>query len=301
MPLTDKPAVPPLSRGLAFMIGAAFFFSLMSAFVKSLGEALPSQEIVLVRSIVTLGYSYALVRWAGKALWGSNRTLLFLRGLFGLGGMSCFFWALTALPLADATVLHYTNPVMTALLAALVLGESLGRLEIGGALVSLAGVVLVAQPSFLFAQGNASLEPAYVLIALCGAFSASCAYVTVRKLRETEDPLVIVFYFPLVAAIGSVPLTAAADPAWPTLWEWGVLVLGVAGTAQVAQILLTNGLHTERAGRAMSVSYLQIVFAALWGMCFFGELPDLWSIAGAALVIGGTALVTYASNEKQEA
>lgn len=207
------------------MVGAAFFFSLMSAFVKSLGGTLPSQEIVLVRSAVTLGYSYALVRWAGKALWGNNRTLLVLRGLFGLGGMSCFFWALTALPLADATVLHYTNPIITVLLAALVLDETLGRAEIGGALLSLAGVALIAQPSFLF-DGASGLNPAYVGVALGGAFFSSCAYVTVRKLRATEDPLVIVLYFPLVATLGSIPLTAAAQPAWPTLWEWAVLVAG---------------------------------------------------------------------------
>lgn len=290
MPLTEKAAAIRLSRGLAFMVSAAFFFSLMSAFVKSLGSSLPSQEIVLVRSVVTLGYSYALVRWAGKALWGHNRKLLFLRGLFGLGGVSCFFWALTALPLADATVLHYTNPVFTALLAALVLDESLGRAEVGGALLSLAGVALIAQPSFLFSTG-ASLELAYVGVALGGALFSSCAYVTVRKLRATEDPLVIVFYFPLVATVGSVPLTAAADPSWPALWEWGVLVLGVAGTAQIAQVFLTNGLHKERAGRAMSMTYLQIVFAAVWGMLFFGEVPDLLSVAGAVLVIGGTVLV----------
>ena len=291
MPQTKSPSPPALlSRGLLMMVGAAFFFSLMSAFVKSLGGTLPSQEIVLVRSAVTLGYSYALVRWAGKALWGNNRTLLVLRGLFGLGGMSCFFWALTALPLADATVLHYTNPVITTLLAALVLDETLGRAEIGGALLSLAGVALIAQPSFLF-DGASGLNPAYVGVALGGAFFSSCAYVTVRKLRATEDPLVIVLYFPLVATLGSIPLTAAAQPAWPTLWEWAVLVLGVAVTAQIAQILLTNGLHAERAGRAMSMTYLQIVFAAVWGVLFFDEMPDLWSAAGAVLVVGGTLLV----------
>lgn len=296
MPQTKSSSAPALlSRGLLMMIGAAFFFSLMSAFVKSLGGALPSQEIVLVRSAVTLGYSYALVRWAGKAPWGTNRKLLLLRGLFGLGGVSCFFWALTALPLADATVLHYTNPVITALLAALVLGETLGRAEIGGALLSLGGVALIAQPSFLFGEiGGAGLNLAYVGVALGGAFFSSCAYVTVRKLRATEDPLVIVLYFPLVATLGSIPLTATAQPAWPTLWEWGVLILGVGVTAQVAQVLLTNGLHAERAGRAMSMTYLQIVFAAVWGALFFGEVPDLWSVAGAALVVGGTLLVARA-------
>jgi drug/metabolite transporter (DMT)-like permease len=273
------------------MIGAAFFFSLMSAFVKALGDTLPSQEIVLVRSALTLGYAYALVRFAGHALWGTNRKLLLLRGLFGLGGVSCFFWAITALPLADATVLHYTNPVITALLAALVLDERIGRAEAGGALVSLVGIVLVAQPSFLFGGDGSELRLAYAGVALAGAFFASCAYVTIRTLRTSEDPLVIVFYYPLVATLGSVPLTATVDLAWPTPWQWAVLVVGVAGAGTVAQVFLTYGLHAERAGRAMSMSYLQIVFAALWGLLFFSEVPSLLSVAGAVLVVGGTMLV----------
>lgn len=294
MPRTKKPLKQYLSSGLVSMVGAAFFLSVMSAFVKTLGSALPSQEIVLVRGAVTLVYSYLLVRWAGHSLWGHNRKRLLLRGVLGLCGVSCFFWALTVLPLADATVLHYTNPVIAALLASLFLGESLGASEVGGALLSLAGVVLVAQPSFLFETG-ASLEPAYVGVALAGAFFSACAYTTVRSLRETEHPLVIVFYYPLVSTAGSVPLTAAAEPVWPTPLEWVILVLGVAAAAQVAQVLLTRGLHQERTGRAMSMTYLQVVFAAVWGMLFFGEYPDLLSIAGAVLVVGGTVWVARGS------
>jgi len=76
------------------------------------------------------------------------------------------------------------------------------------------------------------------------------------------------------------------------VWEWLFLIIGVAGCAQIAQVCLTKGLHAIKAGRAMAVSYLQIVFATGWGLLIFQEIPDLWSLIGTALVIGGTVLVS---------
>ena len=279
------------TSGVWFMVGAAFFWSLMSLFVKLVGEHLPSQQIVMVRAVVTLGYSYALIRMSGlSSPWGNNKPLLWLRGILGFAALTCFFFALTKLPLADATVIHYTNPVFVALIAAVVLGERLTVSEMFGAALSLPGVVLIAQPSFLFGASPGGLNLLYVGVALTGAICAASAYVIVRKLRESEHALVIVFYFPLVATIGSGPTAAFADLQWPTALEWLILIAGVAGCAQVAQVLLTKGLHQERAGRAMAVTYLQIVFAAILGMLFFNEIPDVWSVAGAFLVIGGTML-----------
>lgn len=279
------------TSGLLYMVGAAFFFSLMSLFVKLVGQRLPSQEIVLVRSIITLIYSYLAVRWAQTSLWGERRGLLFLRGLFGFGGLSCFYFALTKLPLADATVIFYSNPVLTALFAALFLDERLGPTEIAGALLSFGGITLIARPSFLFGGAASELNLLYVGVAFAGALCAAGAYAVVRKLRDTEHPLVIVFYFPLVATVGSIPTAGFTSMEWPTLYEWVLLIGGVGLTAQIAQVLLTNGLHKERAGRAMAMTYLQIVFAAIWGMLFFREFPDFLSILGALAVVGGTIVV----------
>jgi len=279
------------TSGLLYMVGAAFFFSLMSLFVKLVGQRLPSQEIVLVRSVITLLYSYLAVRWAQTSLWGQQRGLLFLRGLLGFGGLSCFYFALTKLPLADATVIFYSNPVLTALFAALFLDERLGPAEIAGALMSFGGITLIARPSFLFGASASSLHLLYVGVAFVGALCAAGAYAVVRTLRESEHPLVIVFYFPLVATLGSIPTAGFTDMQWPTVYEWVLLLGGVGLTAQIAQVLLTNGLHKERAGRAMAMTYLQIVFAAFWGMLFFQEFPDMLSVIGALLVIGGTIVV----------
>src|SRR5215217_7502782 len=95
------------------MVLAAFCFSVMSMLVKLVGARLPSQEVVFVRAAVSLAVAYVLVRRARPGNWGNRKGLLVLRGLMGFAALSCFFYALIHLPLADATVIQYTNPVWT--------------------------------------------------------------------------------------------------------------------------------------------------------------------------------------------
>jgi drug/metabolite transporter (DMT)-like permease len=294
LPSSDDFAAPGLrfSRGVRYMAIAAFFFSVMSLLVKVAGQRLPVQEVVLARSSVGAALSWYSLRRRGIPLWGRNRRLLLLRGLLGYAGLSCFFYALVHLPLAEATVIQYTNPVFTALLAVIFLAEHMRPRDVLLVLLSLVGVVLMARPGFLFGGLSGGLDPIAVIVALAGAIFSAGAYVTVRRLGQTEDPVVIVFYFALVATVGSIPLTMAR-PVLPTAGEW--LALGGIGVVtQVAQVFMTRGLREEAAGRAMAVGYMQIVFAALWGLVFFAEFPDLWGGAGALVIILSTARLARA-------
>jgi drug/metabolite transporter (DMT)-like permease len=272
------------------MVATALCFSLMSLLVKLLGGRLPTAEIVCVRSAVTLVISYAMVRAAGISPWGRRKPLLLLRGLAGFGALFCFFFAVTRLPLADVTVIHFTNPVFTAILAAVFLKEPMGRREILGLALCVGGVMFVAQPALLFGAGARSLDVTVVLAALGAASLSAVAYTTVRKLRETDDPLVIVFYFPLVATPASVPFMVG-KAVWPTPVQW-LLLVAVGIVTQAGQIFLTKGLHRERAGRAMSMSYVQVIFAAAWGWLFFREIPNSLSVFGAALILCGMLVVS---------
>ncbi len=274
------------------MIGAALMFSLMGLFVKVAGERLPSQEIVLIRSLVTLGYSYLLLRWAGVSWRGQRTGLLLLRGLVGFFSLSGLYFALTRLPLADTLVLQQTSPAFTVLLAALWLGEPVGRYELLGIACSLIGVVFIARPAFLFREQTGGLDLLGVGGALLSAIFSAAAYVLVRELRRTEHPLTIVFYFPLVATVGSLPL-ALPTAVWPSTLEWLVLIAGVGLTAQVAQVWMTKGLGEELAGRAVAMNYLQVAFGVLWGVLFFDEIPSAWSFLGMALIFVGTWLAAH--------
>ena len=270
------------------MLGSALAFSVMSALVKYAGTRLASQELVFARSVVAIVISVAMLRRTGVQTLGTRRWLLLARGIWGYAALSCGFYAMTKLPLAEATMIQYLHPVFTAMLAAVVLGERADRSLAASVLLGSAGVLLVTRPAFLFDAGGVTLDPLGVAAALGGALLTAVAYVGVRELARTEHPLVIVLWFPLVSLPASLPATVAQG-VWPRGFEWLVL-LGVGVFAQIGQVCLTRGLTLEPAGRAMAISYVQIAFATLWGVLFFGEVPGVATLLGSLLVIGGTAI-----------
>src|SRR5262249_55964916 len=124
-------------------------------------------------------------------------------------------------------------------------------------------------------------------------FFSACAYVTVRTLGQGEHPLVIVFYFPLVALPASI-LTGGAHMIWPEGIEWWwLLLLGLA--TQVGQVAVTRGFASAAAGRMAAYSYVQVVFSGVWGAMLFSERPTALSLAGGALIICGALFNIRAS------
>jgi drug/metabolite transporter (DMT)-like permease len=286
-PVTAHDRAPLLSQGLRYMVAGAFFFSAMSLLVKVAGQRLPSQQIVLARSLVMVVLAAVALRRLGVPLLGTRRRLLVLRGLLGFGALSCFYFALVHLPLAEATVLQYTNPAFAAVFAIVALGETMRRREIASVVLSLAGVALVARPALLFG-GTSALDPVAVSVGLLGAILSAAAYVVVRMLG-TEHHLVVILYFAVISAVGAVPVTVMTAVA-PTAGEW-LLLLGVGLTTHAGQVFMTRGLHLERAGRATAAGLVQIVFAAVWGLVIFSDVPGPLGVVGALLVISGVLLL----------
>ena len=268
------------------MVQAAFWFAVMALLVKLAAErGLPTMQIVLARAVVTLALSTVGLVRAKQPPWGENNRLLVLRGVFGSGGFICFYAAVIHLPLAEATVIHHISPVLTAVVASLWLGERLERRVLLGMALAFAGVILIAQPAALFGGDAAAtgISWTYVAVGVAGALLASFAYVSVRKLGETEPPILVVFYFPAVAVPVSLPF-AISEWVWPDTEGW-LLLVSVGAATQAAQLALTKGLARERAGRATSVGYLQIAFAVAFGAALFDQVPGPWSWSGIALVI----------------
>lgn len=290
-----------LSPGVRAMLVSAAAFAVMSALVRALGERLPSIEIAFVRAVVTLGLSAMAVRRAGLAPFGTGknaRAWLVLRGLIGFVGLHCYFYAVTTLPLADATTLHFLNPLLVAALAPIALGEPLRRRDLVGVVLGLVGVVLVVRPSALFGASTdgtttAALPALGVAAALGGACAGAAAYLVVRRLR-TEDPRVVVLQFPLLGVPLTLPIVVGIW-IWPTPWEWALLaVMGVF--TQVGQVKMTEGLRYERAARATAVSYAQIPISIALGVVFFGEIPTGLGLLGAACIVVGTLSVAQAGD-----
>ena len=280
--------MPLVSPGVRHMAASAFFFSLMSLLVKLVGSRLPSNQIVLARGVVCLVLSYGWLRTRGLRPWGTNPRALLLRGLFGTLALLCFYYTLVTIPFAESVVLQHLNPIFAALLAAVLLRERIGARLAVATVLCLAGVLAITRPVTLFGGSDPAHDlPALGLAAgLAGAVCSSLVFVLIRSIGSREDPLVIVFYFPLVTVPVVLPLALAAW-VWPTPLEWLTLV-GVGIATQLAQVHMTRGLALEPAGRASSILYLQVALAALWGALFFEEIPDLFTLIGGGLIVAGT-------------
>ena len=280
------------------MLSSALSFSLMGVCVKAVGGRIPVGEVVLARSAVSLLLSVVMLRQAGLEPWGNRRGLLVLRGVIGTGALLCVFAALAQLPLAPATVLQYLQPTFTAALAWVVLRERIGLRMVLAALLGWLAVLALSNGTELMAllgplggwlgQRQQPLPWGGVVLAIGGALLSACAYVSVRALGRTEHPLVIVFYFPLVGLVLTLPLVAL-QPVWPTAAE-ALALVGVGLFTQLGQIGVTKGLLGMPAGRATAMSYGQVPLAALWGWWFFREPLDPDTAVAAGLVLAATLL-----------
>jgi drug/metabolite transporter (DMT)-like permease len=280
-----------ISRGVAFMLLSAAGFSAMSALVKLAGRGLPVGEVVLARALVTLLLSWLAVRRLEEP-WGRQRGRLVLRGVLGFGGLTCYYLALSRLPIAEATTLYFTTPVLTSIFAWRMLGERVRWHTAAALALGFGGVIVISQPGRLL--HGAGLDPVGVAAALTAAVFSALAYVTVRSMAQREHSEVIVFYFPLVATPLAVPWAATAFVI-PSLAQAALLV-GVGVATQIGQVFLTKSLVLERAAIVTTVGYAQVGFAMAWGLLFFhdGLRP---STAAGVLLIGLAVAIIGIGNQ----
>jgi len=275
----------------------------MNLFVKIVSTQLPSFEIVFIRRAVCLLGCVIYLQFSGIPILGpkEKRKLLTIRGCFGFCGLSCGYYAITVLPLSDATVISFFSPVLTALLAGFVLKEKLSWQDYLCTFLCLCGVIFIVRPSFIFhtvvlddgLSGGARIFA--VLIALLGAVAGALAYVTVRTIGSNVNPFVLVTYFSGISTVASV-IACAAIPSQrkmailpPINFILPLLVLSF--TALFGQALLNRGLQLEKAGKAASMNYLQIIFSLIFEITLLHTKPEITSLIGAALVFSCSILI----------
>ena len=293
------------AKGMLLVAGSAICFSCMSLLVQCIARTgVPSCQIVFlnasIRCVVAIPQLCQLTMWP----FTSTRTtgLILLRACGGFGGICCAFYAFSVLPLGDATVILFTAPVWTSLLAAAVLREKLRLTDGASILLSLAGVVLVAQPSAdLSADGERLLACG---VALIGAMSAAVAYCCVRKLGSGTSPVVLVSVFSVLSVALAPVLMAVVGQQWksirePRVWAY-ILAMGPCGYA--GQILLNRGLQMGAAAKTTLARNLDIVISFVLQLAILRDPVDLWSVVGALLITTCTLLSflkAYVDEKKQ--
>ena len=273
------------------MLISALAFALMAALVKEAGQlGIPLLQIIFVRALISVALSLIDIGRAGVHPLGHRKGLLFARGLSGFLALTGVFYALIHLSMAQATVLQYLHPVFTAMLAFLFLAERPTTATLVCIALSLLGLTSIVWP-YWTASDTAIVAMWPVLAGLGGAFGSGVAYTLVRKLVATEHPSVIVLYFPLVCAPGTL-LLGGADFIWPTATGWWVL-LGVGCFTQLGQLALTKAMQLDVASRVTSLSYVQIIFAAILGWLAFGEIPTPATLLGGGLILLGAIVSAW--------
>ena len=279
-----------VSIAVYYMLLSAMGFALMAVCVKGVsGYGIPVLEIVAARSIVSLVISYLDIKRKRISLWGTNKLLLIARGSVGALALLCVFFSVTTLPLAEATILQYTYPAFTALLALVFLKEKVQRATLLCIALSLLGLVMMVQPGSDL--GFERLPWLSLSAALLGAFGSAIAYVLVRRLSQSEDSSVIIFYFPLIALPLSL-IFLGNDFVMPSL-EALVLLLLVGIFTQVGQVGLTKAMQTEYAGTVTAYAYVQVVFSVILGVVFFNEIPQAMTWVGGSLIIAGALINVF--------
>jgi drug/metabolite transporter (DMT)-like permease len=230
-----------------------------------------------------------------------------LRYNFGVIGLAaavalatiCFFLGVMAMPLADATAIQFTSPILTAILSGMVLGERVPKAAWAAIAVAFLGVMIVLRPNFL-ELGGAAFYP------LGAAFGMAWLITFNRKSAGDAPVLVMQFTLACVAAplllIAAVTLGAVAGPQFAIGWPSSEVIAKcalVAVTASTGHLMIYWA--TTHAGAAVvsPMTYVQLLVAAALGWAWFGDAPDLVTYLGAALIIGG-GLLLWRSQKPRE-
>lgn len=281
-------------KGMLCIVLSALSFALMNVFVRLSGD-LPSAEKSLFRNLIAvLAAGFVLLRshqnlHYPRSCW----TNLILRSAFGTLGILCNFYAVDHLLLADASAIQKLVPFITILVSALLLKEKPTRLQVILVVCAFAFSLLIIKPSFSNANLGASL------IAALGAVGAGTAYVYVRKLTlQGVDKSKIIFFFSAFSLLVFIPLTLM-DFKMPTAGQLGCLLMaGLMATA--GQYSVTYAYSFAPASEISICDYTQIIFAAVFGFIFFGQVADWMSMLGYAALIG-LALINYFAGRKAKA
>ena len=273
-------------RGMLLMIGAVFLFTSMDALVKVASETYPTGQIVFFRNFVAfLPLAIFVARAGGISVLRTRRLGGHLiRAGVGLSAMVCFFLSYKLLPLGEAVALGMAGPLFITALSVPFLGEKVGIRRWSAVVVGFLGVLVMTRP------GSGIFDPA-ALIPLAAAFFLGLAMVMVRSLSRSEHSASIVFYFTITATIAS----ALSLP-----WQWvtpdwsglGILVtIGLIGGC--AQFTMTQAFRLAPAALIAPFEYLALVFAMGYGFLIWAEIPDLWLIVGAVIVMASGIYILH--------
>ena len=287
--MAQKKVLPLFSGGIQKMLLATICFTVMQVFVKELAT-MHTFEITFFRSAITALFCLTYLWYQDLPIIGNNQKLLFLRAFLGIVSMTSFFFTVQWMPFGASVSIKYLSPVFAAIAAVVLLKENVRPIQWIFFSMALLGV-------FLLKGFDNRIETWSLAIGILGAIAGGLIYPLIRKIGNSEHPFTIINYFMLTAAI---VLGILMIPFWrtPTGVEWiYLLTLGTSGF--FAQVFMTQAFQMEEVSLIAPMKYLEVVYALLIGLIFYGEAYAFMSFIGILLIFLGMILNIRFKNSRK--
>lgn len=272
-------------KSVLWMILTGMLFVSMTALVKYVGREVPPAQGAFLRYFFGLVWLVpACLRMVreplGRRVWG----LAAARGAFHSAAILFWFYALSEIPFAEVTAMNYLTPVCVTLGAALFLGERLALRRLAAIGVALIGAMVILRP------GIREVSPGHLAM-ICAALALGGSYVIAKFFADRIDAAMVVALLSVGTTVGVLPFA---------LMAWQPLSLQAAGLLFLVAALATGGHYTMTIAFKLApvavtqpVTFLQLVWAALTGIIFFGEPLDIWVVMGGALILGAVSFISW--------
>ncbi len=293
-----NPTPLPVARGplvgIAFKVSSVLIFLVMSSLLKASSD-IPAGELVFFRSFFGLPPVLVFLAATGQFRDGIRTNALgnqLWRGFVGTVSMGLGFFALTRLPLPEAVTIAYMMPLVIVILSAIFFHEQVRLYRWAAVIIGLAGVVVIAWPTFtLFQSGVDNAAAIGVVASILAATIGAVAQILVRRLVRTERSATIVLYF-----LGSSSLISLATIPFGWVMPSPIIAACLVGAGLcggIAQVLLTESYrHTEMSVVA-PFEYTSLIFSLIIGYAFFGDVPTPFMLVGALIVVGSGLFIIY--------
>lgn len=268
------------TKGILYVIMAAFGFSMMSVFVHLAGD-LPVFQKAFFRNVVALIFvtGIMLKRKIGFVPDKKNVPALLGRSFFGTVGLLCNFYAIDKLVLADANMLNKLSPFFAIVFSIFLLSERPTAVQVLSVFAAFVGSAFIIKPSL----GGYAVFPA--IVGATGGMGAGLAYTFVRYLGgKGENSFRIIFFFSAFSSLVCIPFMLADFE--PFSLKALIFLICAGISASVGQFGITKAYVCAPAKEISVYDYTQVLFAALFGFLIFGQIPDFLSVIGYCLICG---------------
>jgi len=275
-------------KAIGFILLSAFGFAMMNSFVHLAGDLPTMQKAFFRNSIAALSAAIVLRKKRISFHWEpGNFPLLLVRAVCGTLGIFCNFYAVDHLVLADATILNKMSPFFAIFFSLFLLKERASLFQYCAVAAAFFGSLLIIKPGL-----SAASVPAF--IGLAGGMGAGAAYTAVRALsKRGEQSARIVFFFSLFSVCTTLPFFIIQYRSM-AFWQLACLI-GAGAAATLGQFGVTLAYANAPAKEISVFDYTQVLFSALLGFFFFGQIPDWLSVIG-YMIICGVSIGTFLYN-----